>query len=71
MKNQGLTADLLHFGVEVYVAVGNDELYGFICDVLVWRFHCDSPDEVHPGQIQSLHTLRELIIFIFCLFLPV
>lgn len=58
-------SDLLHFRVEVYVAVGNDELYGFICDVLVRRFHRNSPDEVHPSQIQSLHTLRESIIYIY------
>lgn len=59
-------SDLLHFGVEVYVAVGNDELYGFICDVLVRRFHRNSPDKVHPSQIQSLHTLRKINhIYIF------
>lgn len=61
-KNEGLTVYLLHFGVEVNVAVSNDELYGFISNVLVWRFHSDPPDEVHPSQIQSLHTLRETIV---------
>ncbi len=61
-KNEDMTVYLLHFGVEVNVAVSNDELYGFISNVLVWRFHSDPPDEVHPSQIQSLHTLKETII---------
>lgn len=40
--------DLLHFRIEIYVTVGNDELNGLIGDVLIRRLHGNSPDEVHP-----------------------
>lgn len=41
-------SDLLHFGIEIYVTVGDDELNGLISDVLIRRLHGNSPDEVHP-----------------------
>lgn len=41
--------DLLHFGVEVYVTVCDDELNGLVGDILIRRLHGYSPDEVHPN----------------------
>ena len=48
---------LLHLGVEVAVAVRDDELDGLVGDLLVRRLHGDAPDKVHTGQIQPLHAL--------------
>lgn len=50
--------DLLHFGIEIYITIDDDELYSLIGDVLIRRLHSYSPDEVHPDQIQALHTLH-------------
>lgn len=49
MKCVCVLTDLLHFGVEVYVTVDDDELNGLIGDVLIRRLHGNSPDEVHSN----------------------
>lgn len=46
-----MCTDLLHFGVEVNVTVGDDELNGLVGDVLVRRLHGNSPDEVHSDEV--------------------
>ena len=50
--------DLLHFGVKVGVAVCNYELDSLVGDLFIWSLHGDTPDKIHPHQIQTFHALE-------------
>ncbi len=50
--------DLLHLGIEVGVAICNNELDCFIGYLFIRGFHGDAPDKVHPGQVKAFHTLK-------------
>lgn len=54
--------DLLHLGIEVSVAVGNNELNGFIGYFFIRAFHGYAPDKIHPRQVQTFHTLKNKIL---------
>lgn len=53
------TTDLLHLGIEVGVAICDNELDCFISYLFIRGFHGDAPDKIHPCQVKALHTLKE------------
>lgn len=54
--------DLLHLGIEVSVTVGNNEQDGFIGYFFIRAFHGYPPDEIHPRQVQTFHTLKNTAV---------
>lgn len=56
------TTDLLHLGIEVSVTVGNNELDGFIGYFFIRAFHGYPPDKIHPRQVQTFHTLKNITV---------
>lgn len=50
--------DLLHLGIEVGVAICDNELDCFIGDLFIGGFHGDAPDKIHPCQVKAFHTLK-------------
>lgn len=51
-------ADLLHFGIEVGVAICYNKLDCFIGYFFIRSFHGDAPDKIHPRQVKAFHTLE-------------
>lgn len=49
--------DLLHFWIEVGVAICDYELDRFIGYLFIRGFHGDAPNKIHPCQVKTLHTL--------------
>lgn len=54
----GNYTDLLHLGIEVSVAICNNELNCFIGYLFIRGFHGDAPDKIHPCQVKAFHALK-------------
>lgn len=52
------STDLLHLGIEVGVAVCDNELDCFIGYFFIRGFHGAAPDKIHPRQVKAFHTLK-------------
>lgn len=50
--------DLLHLGIEVSVAICNNELNCFVGYLFIRGFHGDAPDKIHPCQVKAFHALK-------------